>query len=127
MSFFWVSFLQKRNLWLSSCAGSSFKKKKGKKGKSEKKTEKHLPPPSYRDPCASSGGLKDMNWDLNQWLPLIDDRSFLPWLVKIPSDEEKQKSRLVSAQQISKLEELWKVNSKATLGRGKEKKHTKIY
>jgi hypothetical protein len=24
-----------------------------------------------------------MNWDLSQWLPLIDDRCFLDWLVKV--------------------------------------------
>lgn len=38
-----------------------------------------------RDPCANAAGLKDMNWDLSQWLPLIDDRCFLPWLVKVVS------------------------------------------
>jgi hypothetical protein len=27
-----------------------------------------------RDPCASGGGLKDMNWDLSQWHPLIGVR-----------------------------------------------------
>jgi len=36
-----------------------------------------------RDPCANAAVLKDMNWDLSQWLPLIDDRCFLPWLVKV--------------------------------------------
>ncbi len=42
-----------------------------------------------RDPCANAqSGLKDMNWDLSQWLPLIEDRCFLPWLVKVPSEQE---------------------------------------
>jgi regulator of nonsense transcripts 1 len=27
--------------------------------------------------------LKDMEWDLSQWHPLIQDRKFLPWLVKV--------------------------------------------
>lgn len=36
-----------------------------------------------REPCLSVNGLKDMNWDLSQWLPLIDDRCFLDWLVKV--------------------------------------------
>lgn len=36
-----------------------------------------------REPCLSVNALKDMNWDLSQWCPLIDDRCFLPWLVKV--------------------------------------------
>jgi regulator of nonsense transcripts 1 len=36
-----------------------------------------------REPCLNSHGLKEMNWDLNTWQPLIDDRCFLPWLVKV--------------------------------------------
>jgi hypothetical protein len=35
-----------------------------------------------REPCLSVNALKDMNWDLSQWCPLIDDRCFLSWLVK---------------------------------------------
>eukprot|EP01119_Soliformovum_irregulare_P022466 TRINITY_DN7692_c0_g1_i2.p1 TRINITY_DN7692_c0_g1~~TRINITY_DN7692_c0_g1_i2.p1 ORF type:complete len:289 (+),score=29.66 TRINITY_DN7692_c0_g1_i2:20-886(+) len=62
-----------------------------------------------REPCANaSGGLKDMNWDLKLWQPLIEDRCFLPWLVKIPSEQEQLRARQISAQQINKLEELWK-------------------
>lgn len=38
-----------------------------------------------REPCLSMGALKDMDWDLSQWMPLIEDRAFLPWLVKVRS------------------------------------------
>jgi len=68
-----------------------------------------------RDPCANASGLKDMNWDLTQWLPLIEDRCFLPWLVKIPTEQEQLRARQISAQQINKLEELWKTNPDSTL------------
>ena len=35
--------------------------------------------------CVQAGGMKDMNWDLALWLPLIDsNKVFLPWLVKVP-------------------------------------------
>jgi len=68
-----------------------------------------------RDPCANSSGLKDMNWDLTQWLPLIEDRCFLSWLVKSPSEAEQLRSRRITAQQINKLEELWKSNPDALL------------
>ncbi|KAH8947378.1 hypothetical protein BDL97_11G037900 [Sphagnum fallax] len=68
-----------------------------------------------REPCLSVNGLKDMNWDLSQWLPLIDDRCFLQWLVKVPSEQEQLRARQISAQQINKVEELWKANPEAVL------------
>uniref|UniRef100_A0A646QDS3 DNA helicase n=1 Tax=Hemiscolopendra marginata TaxID=943146 RepID=A0A646QDS3_9MYRI len=67
-----------------------------------------------RQPCAAQSSLKDMNWDQEQWKPLINDRSFLAWLVKMPSEQEQLRARQISAQQISKLEELWKDNIEAT-------------
>ncbi|EPS67765.1 hypothetical protein M569_07005, partial [Genlisea aurea] len=67
-----------------------------------------------REPCLSVGALKDMNWDLSQWCPLIDDRCFLQWLLKVPSEQEQLKARQISAQQINKIEELWKTNPDAT-------------
>ncbi|KTW29366.1 hypothetical protein T552_01320 [Pneumocystis carinii B80] len=68
-----------------------------------------------RQPCASTQSSKDMNWDTSQWQPLIDDRSFLPWLVSIPTEHEMMRARQISSYQINKLEDLWKENSKATL------------
>lgn len=68
-----------------------------------------------RQPCANQSSLKDMNWDATQWQPLIQDRCFLSWLVKIPSDEEQMRARQITAQQINKLEELWKENPDASL------------
>lgn len=67
-----------------------------------------------RQPCASQNSLKDMNWDQDQWKPLISDRSFLAWLVKVPSEQEQLRARQISAAQINKLEELWKDNIEAT-------------
>lgn len=68
-----------------------------------------------RQPCASSSSNKDATWDLNSWLPLIQDRSFLPWLVKVPSEQEQAKARPISKPQIVKLEDIWKENEFATL------------
>lgn len=45
---------------------------------------------------------------------MIEDRSFLSWLVKIPSEQEQLRARQISAQQINKLEELWRDNVDAT-------------
>ena len=67
-----------------------------------------------RQPCAAQSSLKDMNWDPEQWKPLINDRTFLSWLVKIPSEQEQLRARQITAQQINKLEELWKDNVDAT-------------
>ncbi|KAI9680308.1 MAG: hypothetical protein M1829_001194 [Trizodia sp. TS-e1964] len=74
-----------------------------------------------RQPCASMPSSKDMNWDTSRWQPLIEDRSFLPWLVAAPSDAEQLRARHLSPQMIAKLEELWKDNANATvadLGKG---------
>lgn len=56
-----------------------------------------------------------MEWDLSQWLPLIDDRSFLSWLVKVPSESEQTRARKISSQQVTKLEDLWREKPTATL------------
>lgn len=69
----------------------------------------------YRQPCASQNSLKDMNWDQDQWKPLISDRCFLPWLVKIPTEQEQLRARQVTAATINKLEELWKDNVEASI------------
>ncbi|KAL3479710.1 RNA helicase-domain-containing protein [Aspergillus californicus] len=68
-----------------------------------------------RQPCASMPSSKDMNWDTSRWQPLIEDRSFLTWLVAAPSDQEQLRARHLSPQMIAKLEEMWKENSKATI------------
>ncbi|KAI9795983.1 MAG: hypothetical protein M1833_006559 [Piccolia ochrophora] len=68
-----------------------------------------------RQPCASMPSSKDMNWDTSRWQPLIEDRSFLPWLVAVPSDAEQLRARHLSPQMIAKLEEMWKENSNATI------------
>ncbi|KAI9030415.1 RNA helicase-domain-containing protein [Hyaloraphidium curvatum] len=68
-----------------------------------------------RQPCAAIPSTKDMNWDLAQWSPLIEDRAFLPWLVKVPSEQEQLRARHITNSQITKLEELWRENSEATV------------
>jgi regulator of nonsense transcripts 1 len=68
-----------------------------------------------RQPCANSASNKDANWDVSQWLPLIENRSFLPWLVKVPTEAEQQRARHITSAQIIKLEDMWRENEKATL------------
>ncbi|QUC20357.1 uncharacterized protein UV8b_04598 [Ustilaginoidea virens] len=68
-----------------------------------------------RQPCASSTPNKDMNWDISRWEPLITERAFLDWLVSAPSDVEQLRARHLSPNTIAKLEEMWKVEPKATV------------
>ena len=69
-----------------------------------------------RQPCASMGGSgKDMNWDISKWQPLIEDRSFLSWLVSSPTDQEQMRARHLSPQVIARLEEMWKDDQNATI------------
>ena len=63
-----------------------------------------------RQPCAAQNSLKDMNWEQEQWRPLISDRQLLNWLVKVPSDAEQLRARQITGMQINKLEDLWKEN-----------------
>jgi regulator of nonsense transcripts 1 len=56
-----------------------------------------------------------MGWDLTQWQPLIEDKAFLSWLVKVPSDKEQLRARQITTAQINTLEELWRDNPNATL------------
>jgi regulator of nonsense transcripts 1 len=68
-----------------------------------------------RQPCAAMPSSKDMNWDTSRWQPLIEDRSFLPWLVAAPTDAEQLRARHLSPQMIARLEEMWKENANATV------------
>jgi len=65
--------------------------------------------------CLSNGALKDSNWDLAQWQPLIEDRQFLPWLVKVPEAKEQMRARPITAAQVNRLEEVWKTNPDASV------------
>ena len=68
-----------------------------------------------REPCLGLGALKELDWDLSQWMPLIEDRAFLPWLVKVPSERDQLRARQITTAQVNKLEELWRTDPQATL------------
>lgn len=67
-----------------------------------------------RAPCLNVG-LKDSNWDVTQWLPLIEDRQFLPWLVRPPNHIELTRARQVNQTMLNTLEEAWKTQPGITL------------
>lgn len=70
---------------------------------------------TYRQPCAALTSAKDINWDTSQWSAIIHDRSFLSWLVKVPTEAEQLRARQISMVQMAKLEDLWRENPNANL------------
>jgi hypothetical protein len=50
-----------------------------------------------------------MDWDLSTWQAVIQDKMFLPWLVRVPTEKEQLRARQITAQQINKIEELWRI------------------
>lgn len=52
--------------------------------------------------------------DIEQWKPLIADRCFLSWLVRTPSEAEQMRARQLTAQQLNRLEEMWKEKPEAS-------------
>ncbi|AEF13567.1 hypothetical protein PICST_73544 [Scheffersomyces stipitis CBS 6054] len=65
-----------------------------------------------RLPCAQS---KDVNWDTSHWQSLIEDRQFLTWVAAVPSEEELVNAKLITPNQISKLEAQWRLNRDTTI------------
>ncbi|KAJ9091289.1 hypothetical protein QFC21_007278 [Naganishia friedmannii] len=68
-----------------------------------------------RQPCASMTGSKDIAWDISQWSAIIEDRAFLSWLVKPPTEGEVARARQVGFREINRLEEMWRDNPEAKL------------
>lgn len=68
-----------------------------------------------RSPCNFAANTKGIDWDATQWSPLIENRSFLSWLVKVPSSEQQKRARHITPKQISTLEDLWRENERATI------------
>ena len=71
-----------------------------------------------REPCLASnnvGSLRDdPNWDLSLWQPLIEERCFVPWLVKAPDTEEEDHYAPLSNKEIQRLEDAWRTQPMLT-------------
>ncbi len=76
-----------------------------------------------REPCLALGSIKDKDtsWDIEAWQPLIEEKRFLPWLVKVPDEPTELKARQLTGQQIAKLEEMWKEDPMAKLEESSKK------
>ena len=49
-----------------------------------------------REPCLSQLSVKESNWDMEHWQPLIENKAILSWLLKPPTKEEFRRSRKVT-------------------------------
>ena len=68
-----------------------------------------------REPCLRQLGMKESAYDTDNWMPLIENKALLSWLVRAPTETEYQRSRKIKPQQINKLEEMWKERPQAEL------------
>ncbi|GAX77331.1 hypothetical protein CEUSTIGMA_g4777.t1 [Chlamydomonas eustigma] len=68
-----------------------------------------------RDTPVHHPTIKDLNLDLTQWQPIVEEKGLVSWLVKQPTEQELSRARLLPVAQIDKLEELWKLKPDATL------------
>ena len=67
-----------------------------------------------REHTANSAGIRELNLDIGQWQPLIEDRAFLAWLVKVPGEAEVLRARHMRPRDMAALEELWKRRPEAS-------------
>uniref|UniRef100_A0A0N5CES7 DNA helicase n=1 Tax=Strongyloides papillosus TaxID=174720 RepID=A0A0N5CES7_STREA len=63
----------------------------------------------------SSMATKSANWCADEWHCLIEERSLLPWIAKVPTVKERIKSFRITTAQIKALEELWRINPSADI------------
>uniref|UniRef100_A0A7E4VNX2 DNA helicase n=1 Tax=Panagrellus redivivus TaxID=6233 RepID=A0A7E4VNX2_PANRE len=65
-----------------------------------------------RMPCVMQA--KNENWNIEDWQPLVQERSLLSWLIKVPSEQEQLRAKQITPAQIGRIEELWKEQPDAT-------------
>ncbi|KAF0992038.1 hypothetical protein HZS_6761 [Henneguya salminicola] len=66
-----------------------------------------------RNPCAYQHTLRDINCDLSQWEPIITEKRFISWLVKIPQENDLIDVRHLSSSQMAVVEEHLRIDPKA--------------
>ena len=59
--------------------------------------------------------LKKQGWEVGRWSALIQDKEFVEWLLKVPSEKEQMRARQVTAAQVRKLEDIWRENPDVTM------------
>ena len=65
-----------------------------------------------RLPCAQQ---RNIEWATDDWQPLVADRALLPWVAPFPTPEETTTARLVLADDVQRVEALWRRNCDVSL------------
>lgn len=68
-----------------------------------------------RLPCLNSKSCNDLQWDIKDWTPLVEEKMIVNWLVKPPAEEDMKRGRHLNIDQINALEEIRKTNPEAKL------------
>ena len=68
-----------------------------------------------RQPCARQESLEPIQWNTEDWQPLICERQILTWLVRCPKQQERRICLKVKPRHIIELEQLWQKDSNASL------------
>ncbi len=59
-----------------------------------------------RDTPVNHPTIKDLDLDLTQWQPIVEERGLVSWLVKVPTELELGRARQLPLSAINKLEEV---------------------
>ena len=62
-----------------------------------------------RMPCLTTNNT-DLNWDPNDFMPMVQEKTLADWLVKPSSDNTMKRARQITYEQVSMLEEMRKNN-----------------
>ena len=68
-----------------------------------------------RLPCLNSKSCNELQWDVKDWTPLVEEKMIVNWLVKAPAEQDMRRGRHLNIDQINALEELRKGNPEAKL------------
>ncbi|KAL4460510.1 hypothetical protein ABPG74_000261 [Tetrahymena malaccensis] len=71
-----------------------------------------------RQPCLNLKKYNEMQWEIEKWNPLIDEKMIVSWLAQPPSAKQMEKGFKVSQKQIYEYEEQIKTNPNFKLAQG---------
>ncbi|KAJ3441452.1 regulator of nonsense transcripts 1-like protein [Anaeramoeba flamelloides] len=68
-----------------------------------------------REPCSRKNNLDPNVFNSHSWKPLIQDRCLLSWIARSPNEEEKKHTRMITKNEIDRLEQVWKKDPKVKI------------
>lgn len=61
-----------------------------------------------RERCLSRSSLNKQEWDLESWMPIIEEKRLITFIVGVPSESEDIHAKKITISQISNIEEAFK-------------------